>query len=77
MLYLLSIDNLRVSTFGVIYFDGPRPVNLLDDVWAFPFREELSCKKSKMRVVQMNIFYNFKLTLLNSFVMPPFNFFFE
>ena len=77
MFYSLPIDNLRVSTFGVIYFDGSRLVNLLDDIWAFPFRGELSCKESKMRVVQKNILSDFKLTFLNSFVMPPFNFFFE
>ena len=37
MLYSLPIDNLRVSTFRIIYFDGSGPVNLLNDVWAFPF----------------------------------------
>ena len=77
MLYSLPIDNLRVSTFGIIYFDGSRPVNLLDDIGAFPFGEEFACKESKTRVVQKNIFSDFKLTLLNSFVMPSFYFFFK
>ena len=77
MLYSLPIDNVRVSTFGIIYFDGSRPVNLLDDIWAFPFPEELSYKESETRVVQKNIFSDFKLTLLDSLVMPSLNLFFE
>ena len=77
VLYLLPIDNLRVSTLGIIYFDGSRPVNLLDDIWAFPFWDELSYKKSKTRVVQKNIFSNFKLIFFNSLVMPSFKIFFK
>ena len=37
MLYSLSVDNLWVSAFEIIYFDGSRPVNLLDDIGALPF----------------------------------------
>ena len=77
MLYSLSIDNLQVSTFGIIYCDGTGPVNLLDDIGAFPFGEEFACKESKTRVVQKNIFSHFEFQLLDSFVMPSFNFFFE
>ena len=77
MLYSLPVNNLRVSTFGIIYFDGSRPINLLDNIGAFPFWQEFSYKESEMRVVQKNIFFDFKLTLLDSFVMPSFNFFLE
>ena len=77
MLYSLSIDNLRVSTFGIIYFDGTGPVNLLDDIGAFPFGEEFSCREFETRVVEKNIFYDFKLTFLYSLVMPSFNFLFK
>ena len=76
MLYSLPIDNLRVSAFKIIYFNGSKP-DLLDDIWAFPFQEEFSCKESEMRVVQKNIFSDFELTLLDSFFMPSFNFLFE
>ena len=37
MFYSLPINNLWVSTFGIIYFDSSRPINLLDDIGAFPF----------------------------------------
>ena len=77
MLYSLPVDNLRVSAFEIIYFDGSRPVNLLDDIGAIPFGEEFACKESKTRVVQKNIFSDFKLALLDYFVMPSFNVFFE
>ena len=77
MLYSLSIDNLQVSTFGIIYFDGTTPVNLLDDIGAFPFGEEFACKESKTRVVQKNIFTNFQFPLFDSFILPSFNFFFK
>ena len=77
MLYSLPIDNLRVSAFEIIYFDGSRPVKLLDDIGAFPFGEEFSRKESETRVVQKNIFSDFKLTILDSFVMPSFNLFFK
>ena len=77
MFYSLSIDNLRVSTFGIIYFDVSRPKNLLDNIGAFPFWEEFSRKESEMGVVQKNIFSNFELTLLDSFIMPSFNIFFK
>ena len=74
MLYSLPVENLRVSAFEIIYFDGSRPVNLLDEIGAFPIGEDFACKESKTRVVQKNIFSDFKLTFLNSFVMPSFNF---
>ena len=77
MFYSLPIDNLRVSTFGVIYFDGSRTVNLLDDVRSFPFGEKFSFKESETRVVQKNIFSDFEFLLLDSFVMQSFNFFFK
>ena len=77
MFYSLPIDDLRVSTFGIIYFDGSRLINVLDNIGSYPFGEEFSCKESETRVVQKNIFSNFELTLLDSFIMPSFNFSFE
>ena len=77
MFYSLPIDNLWVSTFGIIYFDSSGSIDLLDNIGFFPFGEEFSCKESETRVVQKNIFSNFELTLLDSFVMPSFNFFFK
>ena len=77
MLYSLPIDNLQVSTFGIIYFDSSGSIDLLDDIRSFPFGEDFSCKESETRVVQKNIVFDFKLMLLDSFVMPSFNFFFE
>ena len=52
-------------------------MDLLDDIGSFPFGEEFSYKESEMRVVQKNIFSDFEHVLLDSFVMPSFNFFFE
>ena len=75
--YSLPIDNLRGSPFGIIYFGSSGSVDLLDDIGSFLFGEKFSCKESKTRVVQKNIFSDFELTLLDSFVMPYFNFFFE
>jgi hypothetical protein len=77
MFYSLPIDNLRISTFSIIYFDGSRPINLLDNIGSFPFGEEFSCKEPEMRVVQKNIFSDFELTLLDSFIMLSFNLFFK
>ena len=37
MFYSLSINNLRVSTFGTVYFDSARPINLLHNIGSFPF----------------------------------------
>src|SRR3989337_4551782 len=42
MFYSLPIDNLWVSTLGIIYFDGSRSINLLDNIGSFPFGEEFS-----------------------------------
>ena len=77
MFYSLPVNNLRVSTFGIIYFDGSGLIDLLDDIGSFLFGEEFSCKESEMRVVQKNIFSDFELTPLDSFVMPSFNLSFE
>ena len=75
MFYSLPINNLRVSTFGIIYFDSSGSIDLLDDIGSFPFGEEFSCKESKTRVVQKNIFSYLELTLLDSFIMPSFKLF--
>ena len=77
MLYSLPIDNLRVSTFSIIYFDSSGMINFLDNIGSFPFGEEFSCKESETRVVQKNILSDLELTLLDSFVMPSFKFFFK
>ena len=77
MFYSLPIDNLWVSPFGVIYFDSSGSIDLLDDIGSFPFGEEFSCKESEMRVVQKDIFSDFELTLLDSFIMPSFKFLFK
>ena len=73
----LSIDHLRVSTFGIINLDSSRTINLFDNIWSFPFGKKLSYKKSKTIVLQKNIFSNFEFPLLGSFDMPSFNLFFE
>ena len=70
MFYSLPINNLRVSTFGIIYFDSSRSINLLDNIGSFPFGEDFSWKESETRVVQKNIFSNIELMLLDSFIMP-------
>ena len=77
MFYLLPINNLRVSTSSIIYFDGSRSINLLDNIGSFPFGEEFAWKESETEVVQKNIFSNFKLTFLDYFNMRSFSFFFE
>ena len=77
MLNSLPIDYLRVSTFRIIDLDGSTTINLLDDIWSFPFREKFSCKESETRVILKNIFSHFEFPLLDSFIMPSFNFFFK
>ena len=63
MLYSLSIDNLQVSTFGLIYFDSSRSINLLDNIGSFPFGEEFSYKESETRVVQKNMMVTKKIRI--------------
>ena len=66
MLYSLPIDNLRVRAIEIIYFDGSRPVNLLDDIGAFPFREELSCKKSNFIIYLLEDEHELSLGMLDT-----------
>ena len=73
----LTIDHLWIGTFGIIYFDSSRAINLFYNIRSFPFGEKFSCKESEMRVVQENIFSYFEFPLLDSFIMPSFNLFFK
>ena len=42
MFYSLPINNLRVSTFDIIYFDSSRSINLLDNIGSFPHPHHLT-----------------------------------